>query len=311
MSNRTIRRAAERAARKAAEREQKAQAQAQPQPQTMAAAAAGASTDPISPNVDFAEAEAEEHQNDAAPSRPVSDAQRAANRANAQKSTGPTTPEGRAKSSLNAVKTALTGVTVLLPSDDVQAYEAHLQQHIADYSPINPAEKNLVQRIADADWRINRIASLEAGIYAIGLRKLADLHPDEQDPAVRQSLIKSEIYLAYRRDLNNLALQERRLRNHQTADLAKLQALQKERQEKNDEKAKIQGRMYQAISLLAQSKEANIPFDPAQFGFEFSLPEITFCFGVVCDAEAANMPVPSLAKVLAAIRSGRIQVKAA
>jgi len=309
MSNRTIRRAAERAARKAAEREQKAQAQAQPQPQTMAAAA-GASIDPISPNVDFAEAEAEE-QNNEAPSRPVSDAQRAANRANAQKSTGPTTPEGRAKSSLNAVKTALTGVTVLLPSDDVQAYEAHVQQHIADYSPATPPEKNLVQRIADADWRINRIASLEAGVYAIGLRKLADLHPDEQDPAVRQSLIKSEIFLAYRRDLNNLALQERRLRNHQTADLVKLQALQKERQEKNDEKAEIQGRMSQAIRLLAQSKEANIPFDPAQFGFEFSLPEITYCYQVVANAEAINLPAPSLAKVLAAIRSGRIQVKTA
>jgi len=309
MSNRAIRRAAERAALKAAKREQREQSQTQPQ--TMAAAAAaGASVDPISPNVDFAEAEAEE-QTDAAASRPVSDAQRAANRANAQKSTGPTTPEGRAKSSLNAVKTALTGVTVLLPSDDVQAYEAHVQQHIADYSPLTPPEKNLVQRIADADWRINRIASLEAGIYAIGLRKLADLHPDEQDPAVRQSLIKSEVYLAYRRDLNNLALQERRLRNHQTADLAKLQALQKERHEKNDEKAKIQGRMYQAIRLLAQSKEANIPFDPAQFGFEFSLPEITYCWGVVANAEAINLPVPSLAKVLAAIRSGRIQVKAA
>jgi hypothetical protein len=305
MSNRTIRRAAERAALKAAKREQKQQAQAQPQ--TMAAAA-GASIDPVSPNVDFAE---ETTPTNDQPKRPVSDAQRAANRANAQKSTGPTTPEGRAKSSLNAVKTALTGVTVLLPSDDVQAYEAHVQQHIADYSPLTPPEKNLVQRIADADWRINRIASLEAGIYAIGLRKLADLHPDEQDPAVRQSLIKSEVFLAYRRDLNNLALQERRLRNHQTADLVKLQALQKERQEKSDEKAKIQGRMYQAIRLLAQSKEANIPFDPAQFGFEFSLPEITYCFGVVCDAEAANMPVPSLAKVLAAIRSGRIQVKAA
>jgi len=301
MSNRAIRRAAERMALKAAKREQKEQ------PRNMAAAA-GASTDPVSPNVDFAEPE---EQNDAAPSRPVSDAQRTANRANAQKSTGPTSPEGRAKSSLNAVKTALTGVTVLLPSDDVQAYEAHVQQHIADYSPINPAEKNLVQRIADADWRINRIASLEAGVYAIGLRKLADLHPDEQDPAVRQSLIKSEIYLAYRRDLNNLALQERRLRNHQTADLVKLQALQKERQEKNDEKAEIQGRMSQAIRLLAQSKEANIPFDPAQFGFEFSLPEITYCYQVVANAEAINLPAPSLAKVLAAIRSGRIQVKTA
>ena len=300
MSNRTIRRAAERRARKAAEREQKQQAQAQSQPQTMAAAAAaGASFDPASPNVDFAE------------ERPVSDAQRAANRANAQKSTGPTTPQGRAKSSLNAIKTALTGVTVLLPSDDVQAYEAHVQQHIADYSPLTPPEKNLVQRIADADWRINRIASLEAGIYAIGLRKLADLHPDEQDASVRQSLIKSEVFLAYRRDLNNLALQERRLRNHQTADLAKLQTLQKERQETSDEKAKIQGRMCQAIRLFAQSKEANIPFDPAQFGFEFSLLEIAHCFDAISAAESHNQPIPFVADLLATLRNGPKEAPAA
>jgi hypothetical protein len=42
----------------------------------------------------------------------VSDARLAANRANAQHSTGPTTPEGKAKSSHNAVKTGLTGRTI-------------------------------------------------------------------------------------------------------------------------------------------------------------------------------------------------------
>src|SRR5690348_13550753 len=41
-------------------------------------------------------------------------------------STDPRTPEGQAKSSMNAVKTALTGRTVLLPSDDVAEYERHL-----------------------------------------------------------------------------------------------------------------------------------------------------------------------------------------
>jgi len=310
MSNRAIRRAAERIAAKAAKREQTQQAQAQTQPQTMAAAA-GASTDPLSPNVDFAEAE---EQNNEAPSRPVTDAQRAANRANAQKSPGPVTPEGRAKSSLNAVKTALTGVTVLLPSDDVPAYEAHVHQHIADYSPVTPAEKNLVQRIADADWRINRIASLEAGIFAIGLRKLADLHPEEQDASVRESLIKSEIYLAYRRDLNNLALQERRLRNHQTADLSKLQSLQKERLEnekKPNEKAKTQERMYNAMRMLLQADKLKIPFDPAQFGFEFSLLEIAHCFDAISAAESHNQPIPFVADLLATLRNGPKEAPAA
>jgi hypothetical protein len=46
-----------------------------------------------------------------------------ANRANAQLSTGPSSPEGKAKSSHNALKTGLTGRTILLPTDDVAAYQ--------------------------------------------------------------------------------------------------------------------------------------------------------------------------------------------
>jgi hypothetical protein len=52
----------------------------------------------------------------------ISDARLNANRANSQFSTGPKTEEGKAKSSLNAVKTGLTGRTVFLPTDDIHAY---------------------------------------------------------------------------------------------------------------------------------------------------------------------------------------------
>ncbi|MBV9155549.1 MAG: hypothetical protein JO097_04760, partial [Acidobacteriaceae bacterium] len=60
-------------------------------------------------------------------------AQIQANRANGQLSTGPKTPEGKAKSSLNAVKTGLTGRTVLLPSDDAEAYQKHVQRFFDQY----------------------------------------------------------------------------------------------------------------------------------------------------------------------------------
>jgi hypothetical protein len=62
-------------------------------------------------------------------SHATSEAKRLANVANAQLSTGPTSAEGKAKSSLNALKTALTGRTVLLPTEDATAY----QQHVSDY----------------------------------------------------------------------------------------------------------------------------------------------------------------------------------
>src|SRR5579863_5462974 len=44
-----------------------------------------------------------------------------ANRQNSLLSTGPKTPEGKAASSRNALKTGLTGRTVLLPGDDAEA----------------------------------------------------------------------------------------------------------------------------------------------------------------------------------------------
>ena len=67
----------------------------------------------------------------------------AANQRNAQLSTGPTSETGKSKSSLNAVKTGLTGHTVLLPSDDAAAYEAHVAQFLKRYQPSGDAESRL------------------------------------------------------------------------------------------------------------------------------------------------------------------------
>lgn len=54
-------------------------------------------------------------------SHAISKAKLLANGTNAQLSTGPTSPEGKARSSLNALKTGLTGRTVLLPTEDAAA----------------------------------------------------------------------------------------------------------------------------------------------------------------------------------------------
>ena len=55
---------------------------------------------------------------------------------------------------------------------------------------------------------------------------------DEPNRANREALLLGKTFMTYRRDLCNLALQERRLRNQRQADIAELQQLQKERIEK-------------------------------------------------------------------------------
>ncbi len=191
-----------------------------------------------------------------------------ANRNNAQLSTGPTSDNGKAKSSLNAVKTGLTGRTILLPSDDAAMYETHIAGFIDRWAPGDDGERNLVQSLADTEWRLLRIPSLEMGIYALGRLEFAELFANEDD-SVRKHLIESKILLAYRRDLSNLSIQESRLRRQREKDTAALRELQFERQRvarvRLDKIAK---------HILAVHEERNDKFDYAAFGFEFSPTEI-------------------------------------
>jgi hypothetical protein len=196
-----------------------------------------------------------------------SNAQIHANRANAELSTGPTTPEGKAKSSLNAVKTGLTGRTVLLAAEDAAAYQKHIQGFFDGYKPSTAAEEALVQSVADTEWRLLRIPALEMGIYALGRIELAAKF-NQEDPAVRASLIEAHIFLTYQKQLNNLSVQEGRLRKQRETDTSELLKLQRQRKELEEK------RMREASNLYEDAQKADQPFDPAEFGFEFSIEQI-------------------------------------
>ena len=104
-----------------------------------------------------------------------SQAQVSANQANAQLSSGPKSVEGKAKSSRNALKTGLTGHTVLLPTDDAERYEAHVLSYAERFDPQDDRETELVQSIADCRWRIGRIYGLETALHARGYAELSHL----------------------------------------------------------------------------------------------------------------------------------------
>ena len=200
----------------------------------------------------------------------ATDAQIAANQKNAQLSTGPKTPETKSKTSLNAVKTGLTGRTVLLPGDDAELYEAHVAHFFARHRPAGEAEQNVVQSLADAEWRLQRIPSLEMGIYALGHLEFADQFPTEE-PEVRKHLIQAKVYLAYERQLKNLSLQESRLRRQRQKDEVALRELQDRRRE-----AERRERLDRAACCYIEAvhEGTNQNFDLAPFGFEFSIDEI-------------------------------------
>jgi hypothetical protein len=204
-------------------------------------------------------------------------AQVAANQRNAQLSTGPTSEPGKNTSSRNALKTGLTGRTVLLPTEDAALYEAHLDQFVKRFQPVGDDERSLVQSLADTEWRLMRIPSLELGIYAVGRVELAHLFPAEE-PSIRQQMIEAKILLTYRRDLSNLSTQETRLRRHREKDLAALKELQDVREKQI--RSRLETAAYLYIDAVYDS--TNDQFDLGQFGFEFSLGQIEMCAIELC-----------------------------
>ncbi len=204
-------------------------------------------------------------------------AQIEANQRNAQLSTGPTSESGKNTSSRNALKTGLTGRTVLLPTEDAALYEAHLNQFAKRFAPEGDEERNLVQSLADTEWRLMRIPSLELGIYAVGRVELAHLFPNEE-PALRHQMIEAKILLTYKRELSNLSIQETRLRRHRQQDLATLKELQDARHNQSRKRLEAAARSY----IVAVEENTNGNFDLGRFGFEFSLAEIELCAMDLC-----------------------------
>ena len=91
----------------------------------------------------------------------------AANRRNAQKSTGPKTPKGKAAVAQNAVKHGFTANSPILPNEDPAAYHAFKSQLTKELNPQGFTEKILADRIVDLSWRLKRSGRLHIDAYRV------------------------------------------------------------------------------------------------------------------------------------------------
>ncbi len=210
------------------------------------------------------------------------------NRANAKDSSKDSSKDDSAVLSAPKIQaaTGLTGRTVLLPTEDIAAYESLIASMVANWQPATPEEQRLTQALCDTEWRLLRIPELESGIYALGFRELANEFADIEDAAARRSAICTRIYLTHIRQLNSLGTQESRLRRQREKDSAALKHLQDER------KAEVNRRLDEAAQQYIQALENRSDEDgedPApsaydeetplcaiaeKFGFEFSKSQI-------------------------------------
>jgi len=94
-------------------------------------------------------------------------AQLAANRANAQRSTGPRSVEGKSVSCFNALKHGIDAASPVITGEDPAEYAELADQYIRRFQPQTPDEHYHVQTMIDSDWQKRRLDRLETECYVI------------------------------------------------------------------------------------------------------------------------------------------------
>ena len=214
------------------------------------------------------------------------------NRANSEHSTGPKTEEGKKRSSLNAMRHGLTGQIMILPAEELAAYQLRCQEFRDQYQPQGPEEERLVQILADTAWRLLRVPAIEAGIQALGSGKRRRYRGVEDDD-IRLSLATAAEVRDQSKAFANIAMYEQRLDRRYSNTLARLEALQARRRATEP-------------AQTAQPKSQALQHHPAENGFVFSTTHIDAKSGAVPpDCQPAPSPANKFSRPSATQASSR------
>jgi hypothetical protein len=196
-----------------------------------------------------------------------SPAQYAANRLNALHSPGPTSPAGRVRSSINALRHGLTARVVVLPTEDMAAYKAFSTEIADSLDAQTPLERQFAQTVADNQWRINRIRSIEDGMLGMGHYEAAG-NFDADHPEIHAAMTAARAFRDNSQAFVNLSIYEQRLHRSMKEALRQLKELQAERRDNR------QTEMDDAIRIGKTQQMKGLPFDPHENGFVYASAEI-------------------------------------
>ncbi len=196
---------------------------------------------------------------------PVSAAKIAANRINAQLSTGATTEEGKAIVSQNATKHGLTGTFRVLPDESQADFDRLVESFMRSEEPADDSEVLMVHQMAEALWLSKRSVRFQDRCF-IGIQSGT---PEQQRLAHKQLALFMRYQTAHDRTFTRYATELRKRRNERRriergfvsqkrAELqqARRAELDKQKQELHELKVLIQKVRLQRIH--AGKKTANL-----------------------------------------------------
>ncbi len=157
--------------------------------------------------------------NNPEPKQPPSEARQAASRANGAKSKGPVTPEGKQRSSQNAVTHGLLARSLTLSDGDAQLFDSLHSNYIRRFTPRDQPEHDLIEEAVYAKWQMRQAWMMHARTLKIQI--LADFPEvnlewdpipmlDRQTLALAKSLKESTVLPNLERYARQLAAQSDR-----------------------------------------------------------------------------------------------------
>ncbi len=114
-------------------------------------------------------------------------------RANGAKSRGPVTPEGKRKSSANAIRHGFLAESVVLDVERAPAFYDLLNDLIREHNAETETQLNLIETMTMARWRIARLWAIEREILQTEMEK-----PEHESDDVAANLTKAFRALADR-----------------------------------------------------------------------------------------------------------------
>jgi hypothetical protein len=169
-------------------------------------------------------------------------------RANGAKSRGPTTDEGKEKSSRNSLKHGLTAGNgnILLDCEDRAQFDEVQSKLLGIHEPATPAEKDVVEEMVAARWRTRRMWTIETNLLNVEIL-IHNPSVSEGDPGIHLAMA----FRTLSDDSRSLALASRYE--------ARLQ--------------RVYDRAYKTLRELQQARKSEPPQEPPTIRIKWVKPE--------------------------------------
>ena len=198
--------------------------------------------------------------------------QQEANRMNSKKSTGPVTEAGKNRSSLNAVRHGLTGQVVILPEEEMEAFNRFVAPLAKSLkmpdAPDDAHEDQLAEMYAKELWRVNRCGAMEDAMLTLGVMEGVAENLNIENPEAHTATTYAKTFRNESKAFDRLGIYHQRLISGAKKILAQLKACQTERRQRLDQALTEASRLYQFHRMQSQ------PFEPAENGFVLTIAEI-------------------------------------